>query len=71
MIVSPLTEIIKKSVWFKWGEEQESVFSLLKSKLISAPLPSLPDFNKAFKIECDASGISIGAVLMKEKQSIT
>ena len=66
-ITSPLTEIIKKFMGFKWGEEQENTFSLLKSKLILAPLLSLPDFNKAFEIECDASRISIRAVLMQEK----
>jgi hypothetical protein len=70
-IASPLTEIVKKAVGFKWGEEQENAFSLLKSKLISAPLLSLPDFNKAFEIECDASGIGIGAILMQEKWPIT
>jgi hypothetical protein len=62
MIASPLTEIIKKSVGFKWGKEQENAFSLLISKLISTPLLSLPDFNKAFKIECDVLGIGIRAV---------
>ena len=66
-ITSPLTEIIKKSIGFKWGKEQKSAFRLLKSKLILAPLLSLPDFNKAFEIECDASRISIRAVLMQEK----
>jgi len=70
MIASPLTEIVKKTVGFKWGEKQENAFSLLKSKLISAPLLSLPDFNKAFEIECDASEIGIGVVLMQEKRSI-
>jgi hypothetical protein len=70
-IASPLTEIVKKAVSFKWGEEQENAFSLLKSKLISTPLLSVPDFNKAFEIECDASGIGIGAVLMQEKWPIT
>jgi len=43
---------------------------LLKSKLISAPLLSLPDFNNAFEIECDALRIGIGAILMQEKQPI-
>jgi len=66
-IASPLTKIIKKSVEFKWGEEQVSVFSLLKSKLMLAPLLYLPYFNKSFEIECDASGISIGAAVMQEK----
>jgi len=50
-----LTEIVKKAVGFKWGEEQENAFSLLKSKLISVPSLSLPNFNKAFEIKCDAS----------------
>ena len=66
-IASPLTEIVKKTVGFKCGEEQENAFSLLKSKLISTPLLSLPDFNKTFEIECDASGIGIGVILMQEK----
>jgi len=69
-IASPLTKIIKKSVGFKWGEEQESAFSLLKLKLILALLLSLPNFNKAFEIECDASIIGIGGILMQEKLSI-
>jgi hypothetical protein len=69
-LVSPLTEIIKKSVGFKWSEKQENTFNLLKSKLISASLLSLPDFNKAFEIKCDASGIGIDIVLMKEKRPI-
>jgi hypothetical protein len=67
-IASSLTEIVKKAVGFKWKEEQENAFSLLKSKLISAPLLSLPDINKAFEIECNSSGIGIGVVLMQKKQ---
>jgi hypothetical protein len=44
---------------------------LLKSKLISTLLLSLPDFNKTFEIECDASRIGIRVVLMQEKRPIT
>ena len=47
-IASLLTEIVKKVVGFKWGEEQENAFRLLKSKLILTPLQSLPYFNKVF-----------------------
>ncbi|PKI59323.1 hypothetical protein CRG98_020278 [Punica granatum] len=69
-IAASLTEIIKKDVGCKWGEEQEKAFNTLKEKLSSAPLLLIPDFSKPFEIECDASGIGVGAVLMQDRRPI-
>ena len=52
------------------GVTQVNAFDELKKCLISAPLLILPDFNKQFKIECDASGIGIGGVLMQENKPV-
>ena len=55
---------------FKWGSEQDHAFIEVKERLCGAHLLALLDFSKTFEIECDASGISIGAVLMQKKRSI-
>jgi len=69
-IITPLTKIIKNSVGFKWDEEQDKVFNLLKNKLCVASVLALQDFTKAFKVECDASGIGISAMLIQDKSSL-
>lgn len=69
-IVAPLITVVKKEVGFKWGEEQEHAFKTLKDKLCSAFVLCLHDFSKIFEIECDASGIGIGVVLIQDERSI-
>jgi hypothetical protein len=66
-LATPLTKIVKKSFGFKWGIEQDNAFNLLKEKLCSTPLLALPDFIKAFEIECDTLVIDIEVVLIQDK----
>jgi hypothetical protein len=58
-IAAPLHELTKNGVSFHWGPTQQQAFDALKSKLTHAPLLQLPDFDKTFELECDASGIGI------------
>ncbi|XP_054801490.1 uncharacterized protein LOC129305505, partial [Prosopis cineraria] len=69
-IAAPLNELVKKNATFKWDKTQERAFQTLKDKLTNAPLLVLPNFSKAFEIQCDASGIGIGAVLMQDSKPI-
>ncbi|XP_072150055.1 uncharacterized protein [Setaria viridis] len=69
-IAAPLNNLTKKDVPFKWGDEQDQAFNELKTKLCEAPLLQLPDFGKTFEIECDASGIGIGGVLLQEGKPV-
>ncbi|WVZ97639.1 hypothetical protein U9M48_043156 [Paspalum notatum var. saurae] len=61
-IAAPLHELTKKGVPVARGDSQAVAFNTLKDKLTHAPLLQLPDFNKVFELECDASGIGLGAV---------
>jgi hypothetical protein len=56
---------------FQWEQAQQQAFDALKSKLTQAPLLQLPNFEKTFELECDASGISIGGVLIQGGKPIT
>jgi hypothetical protein len=42
----------------------------LKDKLTHAPLLQLPDFNKVLELECDASSIGLGAILLQEGKPV-
>ncbi|WVZ58309.1 hypothetical protein U9M48_008590 [Paspalum notatum var. saurae] len=69
-IAAPLNELTKKGVPFHWGKTQDDAFNLLKDRLTHAPLLQLPDFGKTFELECDASGVGIGGVLMQENKPV-
>jgi hypothetical protein len=46
-----------------WTNEAKESFKFLKKKITEAPILSLPDFDKVFEVDYDASHVAIGAVL--------
>nr|GEU79024.1 putative reverse transcriptase domain-containing protein [Tanacetum cinerariifolium] len=54
-IAKSLTELTQKNKKYSWEKDQESAFQLLKQKLCEAPILALPEENKNFVINCDAS----------------
>ncbi|GKD45112.1 putative reverse transcriptase domain-containing protein [Tanacetum coccineum] len=70
LISRPLTKLTQKNKKFEWGEEEEEAFKILKQKLCSAPILSLPEGTKDFVVYCDASIKGFGAVLMQREKVI-
>lgn len=62
-LVSPLTQLLRKNVRWRWHEEQEAAFCKLKEALTTAPILARPDFSKPFTLYTDASATGLGAIL--------
>ena len=66
-IVAPLTDLTKKTKPNKviWEEEHENSYNELKLALNKAPVLRLPDMEKGFVLQTDASDVGLGAVVMQ------
>jgi hypothetical protein len=70
-ICAPMLDTMKKKhKSFKWTEEDEFFFKVLKEKIIEQPILVLPNFGKIFQVRCDASGLAIGAVLSQDSRLV-
>jgi hypothetical protein len=70
IIAKHLTELLQKHQFLHWTNDQEVTFNTLKIALISAPILALPNFDKPFDVETDASDMGVGAVLMQDKHPL-
>jgi hypothetical protein len=61
---APLTDLTKKGD-FHWTEDSQQTFNKLKEVMSTCLILALPNFSQSFVLECDASGVGIGAVLMQ------
>ena len=62
LIAAPLTRLLRRDA-FAWDEEAAEAFQALKRALTTGPVLQMPDFDKEFMVDCDASGVGFGAVL--------
>jgi len=65
-IARPLNNLAKKDNPWRWEEEQQKAFDTLKKAFTTAPVLKMPDPNKKYRLECDASNYTTGAVLSQQ-----
>ena len=68
-IAAPLTDCLKKQS-LQWTSQADSSFAALKTALTIAPILQVPDFEKVFELDTDASIIGIGGVLSQAGKPI-
>ncbi|CAC5414435.1 unnamed protein product [Mytilus coruscus] len=61
--VDPMTKLLKKSIKFKWGIEQEQAFKKVKSLLVNSPVLAFPKYDLPFYLAVDTSCKGIGYML--------
>jgi hypothetical protein len=70
VVTHPLTQLLKKDA-FCWSPDADAAFTVLMTALTHGPVLQLPDFDRRFIINCDASGLGFGAVLHQDDGPIT
>ena len=65
-----MTKLLRKNVRYRWTPECQQSFEILKEKLTTAPVLTLPIEGGRFVVYSDASKQGLGCVLMQEGKVI-
>ena len=69
-IAKPMTSLMKKDCKFVWSEKCEEAFQVLKERLTTAPVLTLPNSSESYDVYSDESKNGLGCVLMQEGKVI-
>jgi hypothetical protein len=61
-LAAPRRMLLRKE-GFQWSDAATTAFKALKKVLSTAPVLHLPDFERPFMVDCDASGTSFSIIL--------
>ena len=64
-IALPLTQLTQKGTPLDWTDQRESAFQEVKTRLVTAPVLSLPSGTDGYTVFSDASHKGLGCVLMQ------
>ena len=67
-IAKPLYKLLEKDAKFVWDEDCQKSFEELKAYLTTAPIVRAPNWKLPFEVMCDASDLTIGAVLRQREE---
>lgn len=69
-ITTPLRELLRKDVVFRWDQPQDIAFRKLKGILVSPPVLCYFDPKKAVTLSVDSSSTGLGAVLLCDSNPV-
>ncbi|KAL0462743.1 UNVERIFIED_CONTAM: Transposon Ty3-I Gag-Pol polyprotein [Sesamum latifolium] len=69
-IVNPLTDLLKKDQKWEWTVACDDAFRLLKQAISTQPVLQLPQFDRPFEVQVDASDRALWGVLVQDKHLV-
>jgi hypothetical protein len=69
-IVAPLTDLTSEKIPYKWNDKAQEAFDKVKLLFCEAPILKMPDPEKPYFLQTDASDVGLGGVLLQEYNCI-